>query len=168
MAPKTALRKNTHWPVLARYLPPSSSCALWTGQLSPAMWKSKTFFTLLARWVFKPGNHTSNSYVLTHTCSHSSPIFIRLPQRSYFKENFEFIKEKIKKASPSIMDAVIGFSVSKFCTTAHADELESFFKEHPVPNSQRRIEQIIETCRTNGLMVEKIMKSKLSTASFWQ
>jgi hypothetical protein len=45
----------------------------------------------------------------------------------------EYLKIKLAKASPSIMDAVIVYSINKFCTNARADEVEAFFKQNPLP-----------------------------------
>ena len=38
------------------------------------------------------------------------------------------------------MDAVIINSVNRFCTSDKADEIESFFKENPLPSSDRRFD----------------------------
>ena len=44
----------------------------------------------------------------------------------------------LAKASPSLMDAVILNSVNRFCTEEKAAEIEQFFKENPLPSSERR------------------------------
>merc|ERR1712070_766199 len=51
---------------------------------------------------------------------------------SYYKENFELIKEKLAKASSSLMDAMIVYSTTRFCTASKADEIAEFFKVNPL------------------------------------
>ena len=85
----------------------------------------------------------------------------------YFQENFELIKTNLSKASPSLMDAVIVNSVSRFCTQERAVEIENFFKGSPLPSSERRISQLIESIKTNGALLEKIKKSKLMDSNYW-
>ena len=85
----------------------------------------------------------------------------------YFTENFAFIKEKLAKASPSLMDAVIVYSVNRFCTMERAAEIEAFFKANPLPQSERRIAQTLENMRTNAQMLQRIGASKLADAAFW-
>ena len=87
---------------------------------------------------------------------------------TYFQENFEFIKAKLSKASPSLMDAVIGNSVSRFCTKKRAEEIETFFKAYPLPSSERRISQIVESIRTNGAMLEIVAASPIAEPGFWR
>jgi puromycin-sensitive aminopeptidase len=86
---------------------------------------------------------------------------------AYFQENFECIKEKLAKAAPSLMDAVIINSVSRFCTLEKADEIEAFFSAHPLPSSERRISQTLENMRANGKMLQALRSSKLGDSSFW-
>jgi aminopeptidase N len=85
----------------------------------------------------------------------------------YYKENFDLIKEKLSKASPSLMDAAIVYSTNKFCTNEKAKEMEDFFASHPLPQSARRISQSIEMIRSAGKLFAIVQKSKLASASFW-
>eukprot|EP00602_Paraphysomonas_sp_CaronLab_P000533 CAMPEP_0185021724 /NCGR_PEP_ID=MMETSP1103-20130426/4412_1 /TAXON_ID=36769 /ORGANISM="Paraphysomonas bandaiensis, Strain Caron Lab Isolate" /LENGTH=825 /DNA_ID=CAMNT_0027553425 /DNA_START=132 /DNA_END=2609 /DNA_ORIENTATION=+ len=87
---------------------------------------------------------------------------------SYFKENVEFIKEKLAKASPSLMDAVIVNCIGGFSTLEQAEEVESYFKAHPFPKSERRIGQAVESIRNSGSMLLKVKASDLVKASFWE
>jgi puromycin-sensitive aminopeptidase len=66
------------------------------------------------------------------------------------------------------MDAVIVNCISRFCTSEKANEIEEFFKTHPLPSSERRISQSLENMRASAKMLEAISKSKLSDESFWQ
>ena len=70
-------------------------------------------------------------------------------------------------ASPSLMDAVVLNAVNQFCTIEKAEEIDLFFKNNPLPNSVRRISQLLEAMRANGNMLLKIKISKLAEATFW-
>ncbi len=72
---------------------------------------------------------------------------------NYFKDNFAVIKEKLAKASPSLMDAVIVYSTSRFCTHERAKEISEFFKANPLPSSERKITQTVETINTNAALL---------------
>lgn len=78
---------------------------------------------------------------------------------NYFKDNFEYIKNKLSKASPSLMDAVIVYSISKFCTNERATEIEDFFINNPLPQSARRISQTIESMRANALLKDRYLSN---------
>lgn len=88
----------------------------------------------------------------------------------YFMDNFDFIKNKLAKASPSLLDAAIGNSCGRFVTMERAEEVESFFKDsrHACPSNERRISQLVEGIRTNGTFLLKIKASKLADAAFWK
>jgi len=85
----------------------------------------------------------------------------------YFQENFSFIKDKLAKAVPALMDAVIVNSVSRFCTSARADEIEAFFKQNPVPTSERRISQTLERMRSTSQMLDNLLASPLASPEYW-
>lgn len=94
----------------------------------------------------------------------------------------------LSKASPSLMDAGIVNSISRFCSAARADEVEvgtrhmysyirylnvapvfyqAFFAANPLPSSERRISQQLESMRTSAKMVDMIASSNLSKAEYW-
>lgn len=85
----------------------------------------------------------------------------------YFKSNFAYMKEKLAKASASLMDATIGSSISRFCTLEQAEEIEAFFEANPLKTSERRISQLLETMRSNGSMLKRLLDSELVKPSFW-
>lgn len=85
----------------------------------------------------------------------------------YFKNNFEYLKDKLKTASPSLLAAVIVNSVN-FCSNERAQEVEAFFEANPVPQCSRRIAQLLEGMRNAGAMLENVRATKLATAAFWQ
>lgn len=78
---------------------------------------------------------------------------------NYFKDNFSHIESMLAKASASLFDAVIMFTVSHFCTIERADEIEAFFVEHPVKSSERRIAQILENMRATGAYLNRVRDS---------
>jgi puromycin-sensitive aminopeptidase len=79
----------------------------------------------------------------------------------------ELIKQKLDKASPSLMDAVIVNCINGFCTLDRAQEIEDYFVANPMPKSARRIGQAVESIRNSGAMLEKVKASGLVNASFW-
>ena len=87
---------------------------------------------------------------------------------AYYQQHFAAIKEKLAKASPSLMDAVIINCTSRFCTAARADEIEAFFAANPLPSSTRRISQTVEVMRTNAAMLARIQKSSLANPAYFQ
>lgn len=87
---------------------------------------------------------------------------------NYYKENFSYISEKLKNATSSLMDAVISCSTSSFCTKEHADDIEAFFKTHPLPFNTRSISQRLESIRTFDKFYSTLSGSKLSTPEFWK
>ena len=74
----------------------------------------------------------------------------------------------LANASPSLMDASISYSCSRFVTNEQADEVEAFFQTHELESSKRRISQLVENMRTNGSLLMKIKNSKLAEANFWK
>lgn len=78
------------------------------------------------------------------------------------------IKEKLSKASPSLMDAVVVNCISRFTTHDKAKDIEDFFVANPLPSSARRISQTVELIRSSASLLDQINKSKLVDASFWK
>lgn len=85
----------------------------------------------------------------------------------YYQDNFKKIKGMIGKGSPSLMDACIANCCGAFSSQSKADEIDAFFKKNPLPLSTRKIAQITENMRTNGLFLEKLQGSELSNEAFW-
>jgi puromycin-sensitive aminopeptidase len=73
----------------------------------------------------------------------------------------------LAKASPSLMDAVIVNSVSRFASYERADEIDQFFQQNPLPSSQRRISQILENMRASAKMLTAIQASRLMEQGYW-
>lgn len=85
----------------------------------------------------------------------------------FYKDNFNKMHSMLKTANPSLMDAAIQTSTTGLCSAAGADEVEAFFKEHPLPQNQRKISQIVEDMRTNGKFLDRILQTPLADAAFW-
>jgi puromycin-sensitive aminopeptidase len=85
----------------------------------------------------------------------------------FFQDNFEKIRGMIGKGSPSLMDACIVSCAGAFCSAEKADEIDAFFKIHPVPGSARKIAQTTENMRTNAKFLEMLQASPLSKNDFW-
>ena len=65
------------------------------------------------------------------------------------------------------MDAVIVNCINRFSTNEKATEIETFFKQNPLPQSERRISQTVELIRSNAALLDRIKASKLIEALFW-
>ena len=85
----------------------------------------------------------------------------------YYKDNMEVIKTMLGHASPSLMNACIVMCAGAFCSNEKADEIENFFKEHPLPKSTRRIDQMLESIRANAKFLSLLQASNLSKDDFW-
>jgi len=85
----------------------------------------------------------------------------------YLKDNFSEIQNKLSKASPSLMNAVVIYSTMRFCTGERASEIEAFFKENPLPKCERRISQSVEAMRSAGAFITRIKGSELMNESYW-
>ncbi len=85
----------------------------------------------------------------------------------FFKEQFPRIKSMLEKAVPSLMNAVISICCGGFYDHAHVDEVEEFFKTHPLPQCERKISQTIEAMRISANFASHIQTSDLENAQFW-
>jgi len=85
---------------------------------------------------------------------------------TYFQDNFTFIREKLKRAIPSLLAAIISYSIN-FCTLEKAAEVEQFFTENPVPTCERKINQQLEDMRSNGKLLVMLKSTSLVTAAAW-
>lgn len=87
---------------------------------------------------------------------------------AFFQANFDLIKSKIEKASPSLMDACIISCAGSFCSEEKAKEIEAFFESHPLPQNARKIKQTIENMRANAKFFAALQASELSKPEFWK
>ena len=86
----------------------------------------------------------------------------------YFKENFDYIADEILAlCSSSVMDAVIISTVGHFCKNESADEVESFFSNHPLPLSKHCIHQSVQKIRVQAKMTNTIRQSSLASPTYW-
>jgi puromycin-sensitive aminopeptidase len=86
---------------------------------------------------------------------------------TFFQDNFEALQGKVKTANPSLFSAVIVYCCGGFASLERADEIEAFFKEHPVHHSAQRISQMLESIRVNGNFLVKVRTSALAKDDFW-
>mmetsp|Transcript_25260 Transcript_25260/g.58860 ORF Transcript_25260/g.58860 Transcript_25260/m.58860 type:complete len:892 (-) Transcript_25260:139-2814(-) len=86
---------------------------------------------------------------------------------SFLQKNVEHIRNMVKTASPSLMDAVISYCSGGFCSNARADEVERFFQEHPFQQSKRKISQVLEEIRANAAFVERMLGTDITKDEFW-
>jgi hypothetical protein len=82
-------------------------------------------------------------------------------------QNLSFIKQKLSKAHPSLIDACFGYVLSRFATSEQADEVVAFFEKNPLPSSSRRISQLVEGIRSNAALLSILTHSKLAEAEYW-
>jgi puromycin-sensitive aminopeptidase len=64
----------------------------------------------------------------------------------FYQNNFERIKKMLANASPSLMDACIVYSCGGFAHESKAQEVEQFFKEHPLPRNTRKVSELDLLC----------------------
>jgi puromycin-sensitive aminopeptidase len=85
----------------------------------------------------------------------------------FFKKNFNAIKAMVGNANTSLMSIIITSCAIHFCSNEKADEIEAFFKANPVPQSSRKIQQILENMRSNAKLFASLQNSDLKSAEFW-
>lgn len=86
----------------------------------------------------------------------------------YFQDHHERVSTMLKGAVPAMMDAVIVYCAGGFCSIEKADEITTFFKEHPYPKNERKITQMVENMRANGKFLSTIQNSALAKDdTFW-
>jgi len=116
---------------------------------------------------FETGSPKLQEFFYVFASVSGSPVGLKLTW-SYFRENLELLKSKLSGANSSLMDACIQYSIAGYCSEQAAAEIEDFFKQNPMPNNARCIEQTLERIRTNAkFLKERIAPSRLKEASFW-
>ena len=102
--------------------------------------------------------------------SQSSPGGLALAW-AFYQEKFDELKDWLAKASPSLMDAAVVYSVAGFATAEKADEIEAFFTvpsakdpavtEPKLPQSNRKIMQTVEGIRTSAAFLTRLLADDL-------
>ena len=82
-------------------------------------------------WTVKSGDVKLQDYFYAIGSVGSTAAGVAISWK-YFQDNFEYLKEKLAKASPSLMDASIMNSCSRFVTMEKASEIEDFFNTYPL------------------------------------
>jgi puromycin-sensitive aminopeptidase len=54
-----------------------------------------------------------------------------------------------------------------FCSNEMADDIELFFEKNPLPQSSRRISQMLESIRANAKFLGLLKNSGLAKDEFW-
>ncbi|MEK9194509.1 MAG: ERAP1-like C-terminal domain-containing protein, partial [Patescibacteria group bacterium] len=74
----------------------------------------------------------------------------------FIKSDWTLLYGRFSKESGSgnLLSRLIGF-MDGFATYAMADEIERFFREHPVPEALRTIEQVLEKIRARAYWFER-------------
>lgn len=85
----------------------------------------------------------------------------------FFRNEFDFINNLVKKASNSIMEAVIQASTAGFASEERAQEIEAFFEKHPLPQCKRKITQILEEIRTSAGFLSRALTTDFAKEQFW-
>jgi len=85
----------------------------------------------------------------------------------FYKENFDKISSMLSTANPSLMDAMIQYSSMFFCTHDAANGVEQFFKEHPLKQNKRTIDQTLEGIRTNASFLDRVKATPVMDVAFW-
>lgn len=49
----------------------------------------------------------------------------------------------------------------------HADDVEQFFAAHPIPGTERRVKQALESIRVTAGFSSFLRQSKLANDEFW-
>mmetsp|Transcript_4131 Transcript_4131/g.5257 ORF Transcript_4131/g.5257 Transcript_4131/m.5257 type:complete len:463 (-) Transcript_4131:172-1560(-) len=87
---------------------------------------------------------------------------------SFFQEKYDHIRGMIAKASASLMDAAIVYSIAGFATNDKADEIAAYFTDADgkpkLPQSNRKIQQTVEGIRTNAAFLTRILACDLDSA----
>jgi len=73
---------------------------------------------------------------------------------NFIKANWNEFQEKLGKTG-MLMDRLIKYGTEAFVSNDKADDVEQFFKEHPVPVAERTIKQSIESIRTKAKWLER-------------
>mmetsp|Transcript_12349 Transcript_12349/g.11966 ORF Transcript_12349/g.11966 Transcript_12349/m.11966 type:complete len:881 (-) Transcript_12349:131-2773(-) len=117
-------------------------------------------------WAVKSGDIKLQDFFYPIGAVGASPAGCELAWK-YLKENFSLIQNKLAKASASLMDAVVIYSTMRFCTAEKATEIEAFFKANPLPKSERRISQSVESMRSTSAFIDRIKASQLMSETYW-
>jgi len=89
---------------------------------------------------------------------------------NFFQTNFDALFDKLRNASPSLMNAVIIYCCSAFSTKDKANELAAYLleeKKTELKANKRCIDQMLESMRANAEFIEKCKTSSVASAATW-
>jgi len=72
----------------------------------------------------------------------------------YFKDNFATFQKHFSQGS-FLLNRIVSYITSTFTSEEKAKEIESFFKDHPVPEADRSIAQSLETVRSKSARLHR-------------
>lgn len=77
----------------------------------------------------------------------------------YMIDNFDRLYQRVAKASPSIIMAIITACCSGFASNEKADQITKFFQEHSEVQAKRKVSQIVEATRGSAKFLTAIENS---------
>lgn len=118
------------------------------------------------RWSISGEVKIQDFFYVMMSVSNSSKAGLDM-MRQFLMSEFEAIRNMVKNASPSIMDAVISASISGYCSATVATEMELFFEQNPLPLNKRTISQKLEEVRTNAAFLDRVLATDVREGGFW-
>ncbi len=85
---------------------------------------------------------------------------------TYFQKHFAHVTA-MTASTPNLLDGLIAACCSSFSSMDRAQEIESFFAEHPLPSSTRKLTQLVEGIRVAAAHRTRLESSGLAAAGFW-
>eukprot|EP00916_Digyalum_oweni_P017738 GHVL01029228.1.p1 GENE.GHVL01029228.1~~GHVL01029228.1.p1 ORF type:complete len:376 (+),score=76.58 GHVL01029228.1:2-1129(+) len=86
----------------------------------------------------------------------------------FFKENFKTIQEIVKQAHMAVFQRFCEASCSRLITQDKLEDVKRFFKEHPIPDHQTKIEQFIEEIHGNVEFSKRMFASDAGKQEIWK
>jgi len=117
-------------------------------------------------WAISGEVKKQDFFYVFHGASESSKAGLDMAW-AFLKKELPAIKEFMKSANPKIMEAVITYCASGYCTQEKADEIEKFFEDNPMPKNKRAISQVLEKTRNNANALSSALKTDIVNQEFW-
>lgn len=86
---------------------------------------------------------------------------------NWMKENWGRIKERIAKASGSLLQSVVGICCPGV-TEERALDVEAFFADKQEPSIRRTLKQVVERTRVDARFLGRIVGSEIESEAFWK
>ena len=82
------------------------------------------------------------------------------------KTNWDRLKQRVAKASGSLLQHVVG-SCCAGTTEERATDVEAFFADKDEPAIRRTLKQVCERTRVNARFLGLVRASEVNSAKFW-